>query len=61
MKLPGEAWLEFIILEKNLKHYLIQTATYRPRGLWGRMYWYSILPLHLLIFKGMARNVSLIR
>jgi len=57
MKLPGEAWLEFKISEKNQKYYLIQTATFRPRGLWGRMYWYSVLPLHLLIFKGMARNV----
>jgi uncharacterized protein YbjT (DUF2867 family) len=61
MKLPGEAWLEFKIAEKNRKYYLIQTATFRPRGLWGRMYWYSILPLHLLIFKGMARNIVLTR
>jgi Protein of unknown function (DUF2867) len=57
MKLSGEAWLEFKILERDSKFYLIQIATYRPRGLWGRMYWYSVLPLHLLIFKGMARNV----
>jgi uncharacterized protein YbjT (DUF2867 family) len=58
MKLPGEAWLEFKVSEKDSKYYLIQTATYRPRGLLGRMYWYSVLPLHLLIFKGMARNVA---
>jgi uncharacterized protein YbjT (DUF2867 family) len=57
MKLPGEAWLEFKILERERKFYLSQTATYRPRGLWGRMYWYSVLPLHYLIFKRMARNV----
>jgi uncharacterized protein YbjT (DUF2867 family) len=58
MKLPGEAWLELKISERNRKYYLIQTATFRPRGLSGRMYWYSILPLHLLIFKGMARNIA---
>lgn len=58
MKMPGEAWLEFKVTERDSKHYLVQTATYRPRGLLGRMYWYSILPLHLLIFKGMAGNVA---
>ena len=42
MKLPGEAWLEFKIEDGLLK----QTATFRPRGLAGRLYWYSILPFH---------------
>jgi len=50
MKLPGEAWLEF----KIEKGKLIQTATFRPKGLWGRMYWYSVVPLHFLIFRGLA-------
>jgi hypothetical protein len=49
MRLPGEAWLEFKI-ENN---YLKQTATFRPRGLWGRLYWYSVLPFHGFIFSGM--------
>ncbi|MCK7526164.1 MAG: SDR family oxidoreductase [Ignavibacteriales bacterium] len=47
MKLPGEAWLEFKIVEKNGKNFLQQTATFRPKGLLGRMYWYSVLPFHL--------------
>jgi len=38
MKLPGEAWLEFKIVEKNGKNFLQQTATFRPKGLLGRMY-----------------------
>ena len=54
MKLPGEAWLEFRIMKKNNKPYLRQTATFRPRGLWGRLYWYSVLPFHFFIFNGMA-------
>lgn len=54
MKLPGEAWLEFKILGDSL----IQTATFRPKGLWGRIYWYSVLPLHGLIFKGMAMKLT---
>jgi uncharacterized protein YbjT (DUF2867 family) len=55
MKLPGEAWLEFKIDNNNVLH---QTATFRPLGLWGRLYWYSILPLHVSIFRGMIRNIA---
>jgi len=54
MKLPGEAWLEFKIAD-NL---LTQTATFRPLGLWGRLYWYCMLPFHGFIFKGMIRNIA---
>src|SRR6056297_7425 len=54
MKLPGEAWLEFRIDENNILH---QTATFRPRGLVGRLYWYSIVPLHYFIFGGMIKNI----
>ncbi len=54
MKLPGEAWLEFRIDEHNVLH---QIATFRPRGLMGRLYWYSIVPLHYFIFGGMIRNL----
>lgn len=53
MKLPGEAWLEFKIVEKNNAPALCQTATFRPRGLWGRAYWYAVLPFHFFIFNGM--------
>jgi uncharacterized protein YbjT (DUF2867 family) len=57
MKLPGEAWLEFKILEKNGKNFLRQTATFRPKGLLGRLYWYSVLPFHYFVFDGMAANI----
>jgi hypothetical protein len=36
MKLPGEAWLEFKIIERHDQTFLSQIATFRPRGLWGR-------------------------
>jgi len=55
MKLPGEAWLEFRIDKENVLH---QTATFRPLGLWGRLYWYSVLPFHGFIFRGMIRNIA---
>ncbi|MCA6379388.1 MAG: SDR family oxidoreductase [Cytophagales bacterium] len=58
MKLPGEAWLEFRVKENEGKKVLFQTATYRPLGLWGRLYWYSVLPFHGLIFPQMAKNIT---
>ena len=54
MKLPGEAWLEFRIVGNQL----IQTATFRPLGLLGRLYWYAVLPFHGLIFNGMIQNLT---
>jgi hypothetical protein len=55
MKLPGEAWLEFKIDENNI---LTQTATFRPLGLAGRLYWYSVLPFHGFIFNGMIKKIA---
>jgi len=53
MKLPGEAWLEFEI-RGNI---LYQTARFRPLGIWGRNYWYSVLPFHGYIFNGMLKKL----
>ncbi|MBK6731515.1 MAG: SDR family oxidoreductase [Bacteroidetes bacterium] len=55
MKLPGEAWLEFKIDENDI---LTQTATLRPLGLWGRLYWYAVFPFHKLIFNGMINKIA---
>ena len=54
MKLPGEAWLEFKIDDKNC---VTQIATFRPLGLAGRLYWYAMLPFHFFIFKGMLNKI----
>lgn len=53
MKLPGKAWLEFIIEDNKL----IQTAHYYPRGVWGRLYWYATLPFHNLVFQDLAEKI----
>lgn len=60
MKIPGQAWLEFQLLspeqtslEKGER--LALTATFRPRGIFGRVYWYGLLPIHIYIFHKMAR------
>ncbi|MBA4321072.1 MAG: DUF2867 domain-containing protein [Flavobacterium sp.] len=49
MKLPGEAWLEFKIINNTL----YQSATFRPNGIWGKLYWYAVWPFHGFIFQGM--------
>jgi len=54
MKLPGEAWLEFKIKENKL----IQTATFRPKGLLGRIYWFTVYPLHNIVFNGMINKLT---
>lgn len=54
MKLPGEAWLEFRIEDGTL----IQIATFRPRGVWGRIYWYAMMPFHFFIFRNMAKRLA---
>jgi len=54
MKLPGEAWLEFRIKDDKL----VQTATFRPVGILGRLYWYSVLPFHGFIFSGMLNKLA---
>lgn len=57
MKLPGEAWLEWRIEGADGSANLLQTAYFRPRGLFGRLYWYTLLPFHRAIFGAMARRI----
>jgi hypothetical protein len=54
MKLPGEAWLDFR-LKDNI---LVQTATFRPKGVLGRFYWYLVYPFHGFIFKGLIKELT---
>lgn len=58
MKLPGEAWLEFAIVNNENRSILKQTATFRPRGILGRNYWYAMLPFHYFIFKNMLKRIA---
>ena len=58
MKVPGEAFLEWRIDRDGAHSTLRQTAYFAPRGLFGRLYWYSLLPFHGLIFGPMARKIA---
>ena len=57
MKLPGRAWLEFKIQEKNDNTLIEQTAIFDPVGLFGLLYWYILYPIHSIMFSGMIRNI----
>jgi uncharacterized protein YbjT (DUF2867 family) len=59
MRLPGSAVLEFEV-EPTGEHTskLIMTARFHPSGLWGLLYWFSVLPLHGFIFRRMPRNMG---
>lgn len=58
MKLPGEAWLEFEIIPQEIGGILKQTASFRPNGILGRFYWYSLYPFHALIFSQLAKHIA---
>ena len=60
MKVPGEAVLEFRIRPVGNAPgltWLEQIARFRPRGLIGVLYWYSVLPFHGIVFRGMLRGI----
>ena len=59
MRLPGEALLEWTIEgdATNDRSRLVQTARFIPRGLLGLVYWYSVFPLHVVVFGGMLRGI----
>ena len=58
MKLPGRAWLEFEVTGNDESSRITQTAIFDPVGLWGRIYWYAVCPLHYFVFSGMLRNIA---
>jgi hypothetical protein len=60
LKLPGRGWLEFEVspLDGGERSRIRQTATFDPRGLRGRAYWFAIAPFHALIFRGLLRRIA---
>ncbi len=58
MKLPGEAWLEWKITGDGQSTTVEQIATFRPRGLLARIYWYSLVPMHSIIFSRLCNSIG---
>lgn len=60
MRVPGRAWLEMTAEPTDDGGSVYrQRAIFFPRGLGGRLYWFSILPFHGIIFSGMANRITL--
>ena len=57
MKVPGRAWLEFEVEPEAEGASVRQTAIFDPVGLWGIIYWYTLYPLHVIIFHGMLSRI----
>ena len=58
MKLPGYAWLQFEALpHSGGGARLRQTAFFDPRGFFGLVYWYAVVPFHAFIFDNLATRI----
>jgi hypothetical protein len=59
MRLPGQALLDFRIAANGARNCTLrQTALFEPRGLFGLIYWYAVLPLHGIVFRGMLAGIQ---
>jgi hypothetical protein len=58
MNVPGTGWLAWEVDETPTGSVVLQAARWTPRGLWGRLYWYSMLPFHGFLFGRMARQIT---
>ena len=58
MKLPGVATLSFEIKPcADNQSMIVMTARFRSRGFLGIVYWYTVLPLHGIVFRGMLNGL----
>ncbi len=58
MKMPGLAWLEFGIEPEGSGCVITQVAIYAPRGLLGHLYWWSVWPMHGIVFPSMVKKMA---
>ena len=59
MRLPGQAWLEFRVeAVRPGRTRLTQRALFAPKGLFGRLYWWTMAPFHPLIFASMVTRLA---
>jgi uncharacterized protein YbjT (DUF2867 family) len=58
MRLPGLAWLEWSLTVRGTGTLVRQRAVFHPRGLAGHVYWWTIAPFHVFVFKPMLRSMT---
>lgn len=57
MKMPGQAWLEWRIIDSEHERALVQRVAFVPKGLLGRAYGYAQRPADLLLYRRLAEGV----
>ncbi|MBU1073171.1 SDR family oxidoreductase, partial [bacterium] len=58
MKLPGRAWLEFLVRRVGKERRVVIVAYFDTRSLFGRLYWLVLLPFHGVIFENLLRQIE---
>jgi uncharacterized protein YbjT (DUF2867 family) len=58
MKLPGRAWTFFEIAPHEKGSEVRITAVFDPKGIWGRILWYTVCPFHPLVFNSMLKGIT---
>jgi uncharacterized protein YbjT (DUF2867 family) len=59
LRAPGSGILEFEVEPIDAAHTRVTvTAYWHPAGVWGLLYWYSLFPAHLFIFKRMTAAIA---
>ncbi len=60
MKAPGAGVLEFVVKPDpaGKGSSVSATAYWHPAGVFGLVYWYSLVPAHLFLFKGLTRAIQ---
>jgi uncharacterized protein YbjT (DUF2867 family) len=57
MRLPGLAWLDLSVDQRDGRTWFRQRALFHPRGLPGQLYWWGVKPFHGIVFGRMQRNI----
>jgi uncharacterized protein YbjT (DUF2867 family) len=59
MRMPGRGWLQFEVAPlEDGRTRIVQTALWDPVGLLGHLYWFSVWPLHQVVFRSMIRGIA---
>lgn len=59
LKCPGNGVLEFEVEALSPgRNQVTVTAYWHPRGVWGLLYWYSLVPAHGFLFKRLTREIA---
>jgi hypothetical protein len=58
MVMPGDGWLQYELIADGDGTLVRQTATFDPKGILGRLYWYSVLPFHHFVFNGTLKGID---